>query len=53
MSEFIHDLETPNPEYLDAKHLPIIERNPILFWKTLCAILTVIIIILLYIINSQ
>ena len=48
MSEFIHDLEIPNSAFIDAKDRPYIEKNPILFWKTVSGILTLIIIILLY-----
>ncbi len=47
MSEFIHDLETPNPEFIEARHLPYIERNPVLFWKAISAILALIIILII------
>ncbi|MCQ8129456.1 bifunctional protein-serine/threonine kinase/phosphatase [Methylomonas rivi] len=38
LSEFLHDLSTPNPQFLKAEDkLPLLERNPLLFWK--CATL--------------
>ena len=33
MSEFIHNLRTPDPEFLSIEPLPFAERNPLLFWK--------------------
>jgi hypothetical protein len=35
LSEFLHDLSTPNPQFLKAEDkIPLIERNPMLFWKS-------------------
>ncbi|MGY6275452.1 protein kinase domain-containing protein [Methylomonas sp. MgM2] len=35
LSEFIHDLTTPNPEFLKSEDWqPLIDRNPLLFWKS-------------------
>jgi serine/threonine protein phosphatase PrpC len=47
LSEFIHDLRHPNPNYLNASASPLIERNPNLFWKCTTAILALIVIALL------
>ena len=34
LSEFLHDLSTPNPQFLKSEDkLPLLERNPLLFWK--------------------
>lgn len=33
MSEFIHNLRQPAPEFLTTEPLPFSERNPLLFWK--------------------
>lgn len=34
LSEFIHDLSTPNPQFLKPEDkLPLLERNPLVFWK--------------------
>lgn len=33
MSEFTHNLKTPDSEFLSIEPLPFAERNPLLFWK--------------------
>ncbi|NOY00929.1 MAG: protein kinase, partial [Verrucomicrobia bacterium] len=47
LSEFMHDLRHPNPEYLKKQSLPLIEKDPVLFWKAVSGILLGIIVILL------
>jgi len=47
LSEYTFDLRHPNAGYLDSAHTPLIERNPLLFWKGTTAILALIIIALL------
>jgi serine/threonine protein phosphatase PrpC/predicted Ser/Thr protein kinase len=47
ISEFVHDLRHPNPVFLNKSQPPLLERNPILFWKGLSAILFLIIVFLL------
>lgn len=47
LSEFIYDLRHPNPKFLNKSRPPLLERNPVLFWKVISLILTVVIIILL------
>jgi serine/threonine protein phosphatase PrpC len=47
LSEFTFDLRYPNSKYLDASVTPLIERNPLLFWKGLVAILVCAILVLL------
>jgi serine/threonine protein phosphatase PrpC len=46
MSEYIFDLRHPNAKYLRSS-APLIERNPLLFWKCLSAALACIILVLL------
>ena len=46
-SEYTFDLRHPNAKYLNASATPLIERNPLLFWKLLAAILACIILLLL------
>jgi serine/threonine protein kinase len=49
LSEFLYDLSTPNPKFLSAKEfIPLIERNPFLFWKCLSVILLLTNLVLLY-----
>ena len=46
MSEFLQDLKTPNRQMLSKlQSAPLLERNPIAFWKMLSAVLALIIII--------
>ena len=47
LSEYTFDLRRPNPNYLNASATPLIERNPLLFWKCTTAILAIIIVALL------
>ncbi len=47
VSEFLHDLEVPNQEFLQQRFKPLLERNPLVFWQTLSYVLTLIILLLL------
>jgi serine/threonine protein kinase len=47
LSEYIFDLRHPNPKYLNTSAPPLIDRNPLLFWKSATLILVLIIVILL------
>lgn len=47
LSEYTHDLRHPNATLLNASPTPLIERNPLLFWKCLSLILGFIILLLL------
>jgi serine/threonine protein phosphatase PrpC len=42
LSEFIHDLSHPNPEFLRQEQQPLMERNPIGFWRSLSILLLLI-----------
>ena len=33
LSEFLYDLHHPNKAYTHGGHTPLVERNPVLFWK--------------------
>jgi len=46
LSEYTFDLRLPNAKYLDSA-TPLIERNPLLFWKCATVILVCIIVALL------
>lgn len=46
LSEFLYDLRHPNQEFLNKTRAPLIERHPLMFWKSVSFILMVIIIIL-------
>jgi serine/threonine protein phosphatase PrpC len=47
LSEFLHDLRHPNPNYLGSSSTPLIERNPLLFWKSTTVVLALAVILLL------
>lgn len=47
LSEFVFDLRRPNKEFLNKVAPPLMERNPVLFWKGISFILAVIIALLL------
>jgi eukaryotic-like serine/threonine-protein kinase len=49
LSEFLHDLSTPNPRFLTAEErIPVIQRNPLMFWKSLTVLMLLTNLILLY-----
>ncbi|WP_455205452.1 protein kinase domain-containing protein [Kaarinaea lacus] len=47
ISEFIYDLRHPNQTFLRKDRAPLLESNPILFWKGLSLILFILTVILL------
>ena len=47
LSEFIYDLRHPNKAFLNRNRPPLIERNPVAFWKGVSFILLIVIAILL------
>jgi serine/threonine protein phosphatase PrpC/predicted Ser/Thr protein kinase len=47
LSEFVHDLRHPNAEFTAAPR-PILERNPLLFWKLASLVLSLVVAALLY-----
>jgi serine/threonine protein kinase len=47
LSEFIFDLRNPKDEFLRSNAAPLLERNPLLFWKVLSALLACTVIFLL------
>lgn len=50
ISEFIYDLSTPNPQFLKEgeRSIPLIERNPLTFWKSLSSLLLLANLTLIY-----
>lgn len=47
LSEFVFDLRHPNKKFVEPEAKPLIERDPLLFWKCLSAILFVALLIAL------
>lgn len=47
LSEFTHELRQPSPAFLRTSRPPLLERNPLLFWQGLSAVLLVAVLVLL------
>lgn len=50
LSELESDLRKPNPAFLKEEQLPLMERHPLGFWKTLSTILFLTNLVLIYLI---
>jgi serine/threonine protein phosphatase PrpC len=44
-AEFIHDLHHPNPAFLGRRHVPLIERDPVVFWKSVSFLLMMLLLL--------
>ena len=47
LSEYIYDLRHPNQDFLKVSPTPVIDRNPLLFWKFLSLFLVCVILFML------
>jgi serine/threonine protein phosphatase PrpC len=47
LSEFVFDLKQPNQTFLNKTRPPLMERNPVVFWKVVSLLLLLVIIALL------
>ncbi len=48
LSEFVHDLRQPNQAFLSRTKPALVERNPVLFWKCVSALLSATVLLLLF-----
>jgi serine/threonine protein phosphatase PrpC len=48
LSEFIYDLQHPNPAFLRRERPPLLERSPVVFWKAVSLFLLVTLVLVLY-----
>lgn len=48
LSEFLYDLRHPNREFLKKSRPPLIERHPVVIWKSISFVLLVIILIMAF-----
>ncbi len=48
LSEFVRDLQYPNPEFLSVAQRPLLERDPVRFWQCLSGLLFVLLLVALY-----
>jgi len=51
LSEFLYDLSKPNPAFASATTQPLMERNPMAFWKGLSLLLLLGNLVLLYLLR--
>jgi serine/threonine protein kinase len=47
LSEFVHDLRHPSQGYLARTRAPLLERNPVAFWKGVALVLAIVVVVLL------
>ena len=47
LSEFMFELRAPSTEMLKRAQLPLLERDPVLFWKSVSLVLAIVVIALL------
>ena len=52
LSEFIHDLAYPNPVFASRTSEPLMERNPLLLWKSIATLLFILNLLFLYLLAS-
>jgi serine/threonine protein phosphatase PrpC/predicted Ser/Thr protein kinase len=48
LSALVEDLRKPNPEFIEQRTIPLIERNPVGMWRGIAIVLAIIDIVLLY-----
>lgn len=48
VSEFAYDLRTPGQQFLRTRRPPVIERDPVLFWKCLSMLLVMTVAVLVF-----
>jgi serine/threonine protein kinase len=52
LSEFLFDLRHPNASYVKTSSAPLIERNPLLFWKCTTIVLALAVVVLLALLHG-
>ena len=53
ISEFVFELRNPNPAYLATRTTPLLERNPLMFWKLTTAALACAVVVLLALLHAR
>jgi serine/threonine protein kinase/serine/threonine protein phosphatase PrpC len=48
LSEFVYDLRHPSREFLNRTRPPLTERHPVRFWKSVSAVLALMVVMLLF-----
>ena len=52
LSEFVHDLSHPNPEFMKDQHRPLLEKDPAKFWRLLALAMVLTNLVLVYFLLS-
>ena len=47
LSEFVYDLRQPSQAWLSRTRAPLLERNPVAFWRGVALILAIAVVVLL------
>lgn len=42
IDEFLYDLKHPNPNFINKNAMPLIEKDPLLFWRSVSIILFIL-----------
>ena len=53
LSEFVADLKKPNAQFLEHGHVPLIQQDPLRFWKCLATLLAATVVVLLILLARQ
>jgi len=53
LSEFVFELRSPNPAYLNTRITPLLERSPLMFWKLTTAALACAVVVLLALLHAR
>ncbi|WP_298879597.1 bifunctional protein-serine/threonine kinase/phosphatase [uncultured Bradyrhizobium sp.] len=53
LPEFTYELRNPNPAYLGTRTTPLLERNPLLFWKVTSVTLACVVVVLLALLHAR
>ncbi len=48
LSELVHDLRSPGPQYRHSHTAPLIERHPVVFWQVSTVLLGLLVLVLLW-----
>jgi serine/threonine protein kinase len=53
LSEFVQDLRQPHPDFLNSRGTPLVEKNPVIFWKCTALLLGIAVIVLLGLLSQR
>jgi serine/threonine protein phosphatase PrpC len=52
LSEFVHDLHSPGPQFQAQRLPPLVERHPVAFWRATTVVLLVTTLVLLWLVSA-